>query len=222
MDVTLSYAFMDESGTVGATTGTHFLVVAITSTANPRNLKKIARNAFKYALKKFGSTFTANELKAASFDEKIILRLLSEIARQDITITATIVDQYAIRVPPKDVEEIYQQAAAWTVRRLAEKFPRLDLSIDRRHTNAHLRRLLEKAIRDEVESLPYQNIIIQQEDSVLRQELQTADAVAWAIFQKYERGDARFYDIIESKIADETLIKQKDWIKRKSPLRGKF
>lgn len=222
MDAILRYAFMDESGTVGASTGTHFLVVAITSTATPRNLEKIARNAFKYASKKFGSKFTANELKATSFDEKIVLRLLSEIAHEDVAITATIVDQYAIRVPPKDVEEIYQQAAAWTIRRLAENFPRLDLSIDKRHTNARLRLLLEKAIRDEVASLPYQNIIIQQESSVLRQELQTADAVAWAIFQKYERGDARFYDIIESKIADEMVIKQKDWLKRKSPLRGKF
>ncbi len=210
MNTTLFYAFMDESGTVGAT-GTRFLVVAITSTANPRSLEKISRNVFKYALKKFGSAFTANELKAASVDEKIILRLLSEIAREDVMITATIVDQHAIRVPPDDAEEIYQQAAAWTIRRLAEKFPRLNLSVDKRHTNAHLRFLLEATIRNEIEVLPRQNVIIQQEDSVTRKELQAADAVVWAIFQKYEHNDSRFYDIIESKIVDETVVRRKKW-----------
>src|SRR5690606_17907414 len=142
-------------------------------------------------------------------DESVILRLLSEIAEKDITIVATIVDQNAIRIPPKDMEEIYRRAAAWTVRRLAEKFPRLNLSIDKRYTNVHLRFLLETAIRDEIENMPHQNIIIQQESSTLRRELQAVDAVAWAIFQKYERGDARFYDVIESKIADETIIKQR-------------
>lgn len=222
MNATLYYAFMDESGTVGAATGTHFLVVAATSLSNPRDIEKPIRRAFRHALKKIGSKFAPNEVKAADSDEASVLRLLSEIAEKDITIVATIVDQYAIRIPPKDMEEIYRQATAWTVRRLAEDFPRLDLSIDRRYTNAHLRHLLEKAIRDEIENLPRQNVIIQQENSVLRKELQAADAIVWAIFQKYERDDSRFYDVIESKIADETIIKQSDWLKRKSPLRGKF
>jgi len=210
MDVTLYYAFMDESGTVGAATGTHFLVLAVTALSNPREVEKPIRRAFHQALKTFGAD-KVNEVKASDFEEPVILHLLSEIAEKDITIVATIVDQNAIRIPPKDMEEIYRQAAAWTVRRLAESFPRLDLTIDKRYTNAHLRRLLEKAIRDEVESLPHQNILIQQENSILRRELQAADAVAWAIFQKYEHGDARFYDLIESKIMNETVIKQKDW-----------
>lgn len=210
MNTTLYYAFMDESGTVGAEDGTHFLVIAVTALSNPREVEKPLRNAFRKAVKKFGAD-AVSEVKAADLEEPAVLRLLAELAEKDITIMATIVDQSAIRVSPRNKEDIYRQAAAWTVRRLAEKFPRLDLSIDKRHTNAHLRRLLEKAIRDEVESLPQQNILIQQENSITRKELQAADAVAWAIFQKYERGDARFYDVIESKIADETLVKQKDW-----------
>lgn len=210
MDTTLYYAFMDESGTVGTEDGTHFLVIAVTTLSNPREVEKPIRNVFRRAVKKFGAN-AVSEVKASDLEEPVVLRLLEELAEKDITIMATIVDQSAIRIPPKNKEDIYRRAAAWTVRRLAEKFSRLDLSIDKRHTNAHLRRLLEKAIRDEVESLPQQNILIQQENSITRKELQAADAVAWAIFQKYERGDARFYDVIESKIADETIIRQKDW-----------
>jgi rubrerythrin len=209
MQAILQYAFMDESGTVGVN-GSHFLIVAATTLLNPRDVEKPIRNAFRQALKKFGAE-AVSEVKASDLDEPVILRLLTEIAQRDVQVFITVVDQQAIRVPPRDKEEIYRQAAAGTVRRLAEKFPRLELSIDKRHTNAHLRRLLEKAIRDEIESLPRQNVLIQQENSVTRKELQAADAVAWAIFQKYEHDDLRFYEVIQSKVVDETVISQKDW-----------
>ncbi len=209
MEALLQYAFMDESGTVGVT-GTHFLIVAATTLPNPRDIEKPIRNAFRQALKKFGAE-AVSEVKASDLDEPVVLRLLAEIAEKDVQVFITIVDQQAIRVPPRDKEEIYRQAVAGTVRRLAEKFPRLDLSIDKRHTNAHLRRLLEKAIRDEIETLPRQNVLIQQENSITRKELQAADAVAWAIFQKYEHHDLRFYEVIQSKVVDETVISQRDW-----------
>jgi len=209
MEALLQYAFMDESGTVGVT-GTHFLIVAATTLPNPRDIEKPIRNAFRQALKKFGAE-AVSEVKASDLDEPVVLRLLAEIAEKDVQVFITVVDQQAIRVPPRDKEEIYRQAVAGTVRRLAEKFPRLDLSIDKRHTNAHLRRLLEKAIRDEIETLPRQNVLIQQENSITRKELQAADAVAWAIFQKYEHHDLRFYEVIQSNIADETVVRQKDW-----------
>jgi len=209
MEALLQYAFMDESGTVGVT-GTHFLIVAAMTLPNPRDIEKPIRNAFRQALKKFGAE-AVSEVKASDLDEPVVLRLLAEIAEKDVQVFITVVDQQAIRVPPRDKEEIYRQAVAGTVRRLAEKFPRLDLSIDKRHTNAHLRRLLEKAIRDEIETLPRQNVLIQQENSITRKELQAADAVAWAIFQKYEHHDLRFYEVIQSKVVDETVISQKDW-----------
>lgn len=207
MNTTLYYAFMDESGTVGASTGTHFFIVAALATPNPREIEKPVRRV----LKKYGPSLVSGEVKAADFEEPVIRRLLSEISEREITIVATIVDQRAIRIPPRDMEDIYRQAVAATVRNLADEFPRLELTIDKRYTNPHLRRLLEKAIRDEVENLPRQNIVIWQENSASSKGLQAVDAVAWALFEKYERGDLRFYDVIAPNIAKETLIRQKDW-----------
>ena len=37
------------------------------------------------------------------------------------------------------------------------------------------------------------------------------DAIAWALFQKYERDDTRFYEVIAPSILNETVIRQKDW-----------
>lgn len=53
--------------------------------------------------------------------------------------------------------------------------------------------------------------VIRQEDSIARKELQGADYVAWAIFQKYERGDSRFYDIIARRLAVEELVEEALW-----------
>ena len=115
MEATLYYSFMDESGTVGVGNGTHFLVIAILATPNARSIELTIRRT----LKKFHTSLTSDEIKAADFDESAILRLLSEIAKEEITIVASIVDQQAIRYPPKDMEEVYRRAAAWTVRHLA-------------------------------------------------------------------------------------------------------
>jgi mannitol-1-phosphate/altronate dehydrogenase len=209
MDATLYYAFMDESGTVGAT-GTRFLVVAITATTDPQRLDKIARRAFHRALKRM-KTKIADEIKAAKLGEVGNLRLLAEVAEMDVAIMATIADQSVIQKFPEDAEEIYRQAAARTIRRLAEDFPRLELSIDKRYTNPHLRDLLEKTIRDELENLPRQNVMIRQESSHEHKELQVADAVVWAFFQKYERNDSRFYDVIASKVVAEEVIAHRKW-----------
>ena len=68
MDATLHYAFMDESGTVSASTGTHFLVIAVLAVENPRDLEVPVRRA----LKKSGRDLTGGEIKASRASEKMI------------------------------------------------------------------------------------------------------------------------------------------------------
>jgi len=74
-----------------------------------------------------------------------------------------------------------------------------------------MRFLLEKRIRQVIEDLPQKIVLISQEESSSRKGLQAADAVAWAFFQKYERGDSRFYDAISSRVIAEEVIIEKDW-----------
>lgn len=216
MDKTLHYAFMDESGTVGVT-GTHFLVVAVLTAIEPRHIEKLIRRA----LKKFGSRLNSGEIKAADFEETAISRLLREIADEAVAIMATVVDQQSILRAPKEKEEIYRNVVAQTVRRLVLQFPRVEICIDKRYTSDYLRYRLEKSIRAEIEDLPHQMVLIRQENSSSRKGLQAVDAVAWAFFKKYERGDERFYNLVASRIIDEQVIAKKDWSgKRKTPLRG--
>lgn len=203
----LHYAFIDESGTAGAENGTHFLVVAILSTNQPRSIELPVRRA----LKKYGRFLNSGELKASRLKETANLRMLREIAEQDVQIIAVIIDQNEIPEPPDNSEEIYRTAMTRAIHYLVETYPRVQIVLDRRYTNENLRDELEKHIREGIQDLQHTVVLIRQENSFIRKELQATDAVAWAFFQKYERNDVRFYNIIESKIMIEDVVKEKNW-----------
>lgn len=207
MDAILRYAFMDESGTVGASTGTHFLVVAALTVASPRDLEVPVRRA----LKKSGRDLTIGEIKASRAAEKGNLRMLEAAASHTVGIVAVVVDQKAISVSPKDSEEIYRQAVTRVIHILLEHFPKIDICLDKRYSNPLLRDRLEEHIRENIMDVYPQMALIRQQSSHDRKELQVIDAVAWAFFQKYERGNSRFYDVIASKVIGEEVIVRKKW-----------
>lgn len=204
--IILRYAFIDESGTVGIEKGTKYFVVALASVEQPRTLQLPVRRA----LKKYGR-LSSGELKASNLKKTATERILSEIARQDATIVAVIVDQQAIIQPPDDNEKIYRHAAARAVYHLVEKFPSVHVALDSRYTKAQLRDELEKHIRQEIRDLQHHVVLIRHENSCHIKELQAVDAIAWAFFQKYERGNSRYYDIISTKIIAEELISARNW-----------
>lgn len=207
MNDRIQYAFLDESGTVGFPGGTHFLVVALLSTEKPRNIEL----RIKKVLKKYGRSTKRSEIKAANFEKKAIIRLLNVISQEDISIFATIVDQSVISNPPEEMEEIYRQAVSQTVYRIVERCPRVTVCLDQRYTNKRHRFELEAQIREAIQDLPQKVVLVEQENSIKRKELQAVDSVAWALFQKYERGDDSYYDIFSSKMMTEEIIRKKDW-----------
>lgn len=163
------------------------------------------------ALKKFGPSLTSSEIKATDFKDTAVIGLLQALSRLDIAIVAVIIDQWTIKNPPQDAEDIYRWAAARTVYHLVERYPRLQISLDIRYTKDSLRFSLEKSIRTEIENLPQKMLLIRKDDSIVHKELQTVDAIAWAFFQKYERSDGRFFYVIAPKVIVEELVVHKDW-----------
>lgn len=203
----LQYAFVDESGTADAFSGSHFLAIALLSTRRPRAIELHV----KRALKRYGTSLASGEMKADASREVVIKRLLQAIAQESVAIVAVIVDKRDIARPPKDSEEIYREAVTLAVRHAVARWPRIDVCLDKRYTTKRLRYELEKAIREGITDLHQEVVIIRQEDSIACKELQAADYVAWAFFQKYERGDNRFYEIIADKVIVEELISRRLW-----------
>jgi len=205
----MHYAFMDESGTVGIETGTHFLIVAVICGNQARDIEIPVQRAQK----KFGTSLASGEMKASSSREAVILRLLGELAKEDIEIVAVVVNQKVIGRPPKDGEEIYRKAVSRAVYHLVERWPRIQICLDQRYTNDQLRFELERRIREGIVDLPQKVVLVRQLSSQGQRGLQAADFIAWAFFQRYERGDCRFYDVLATKIVQEELIVQKTWRK---------
>jgi len=203
----LHYAFIDESGTVAPFSGSHFLVIALLGTTRPRLIELHVRRAFK----KYGTSLASGEMKADASREVVVKQLLQAIARERVTIVAVIADKRDIARPPKDPEEIYREVVTRAVRYAVARWPRIDVCLDRRYTAKRLRYELEKVIREGIADLHQEVVIIRQEDSIACKELQATDYVAWAFFQKYERGDSRFYEIIADKVVVEQVISRRLW-----------
>lgn len=203
----LHYAFVDESGTVAPFSGSHFLVIALLATKHYRPIELHVKRAHK----KYGTSLASGEMKADVSREEVIKRLLQAVAREQIAIIAVIVDKRDIVRPPEDPEDIYRQAVTRAIRHAVSRWPRIDLCLDKRYTTKRLRYRLEKEIREVIADLPQEVVIVNQEDSIVQKELQAVDFIAWAFFQKYEREDERFYQIIANKVVVEEVIRRRLW-----------
>ncbi len=208
----MHYAFIDESGTVGSETGTHFLIVAVICGDQARDIEIPVQRAQK----KFGTSLASGEMKANSSREVVTLRLLKELVKEDIQIVAVAVDQKAIVSAPNDKEDIYRKAVSRAVYHLVERWPRIQICLDQRYTNNQLRFELEKQIREEIVDLPQKVVLLRQLNSQTQRGLQAADFIAWAFYQKYEKGDCRFVNILAPKISREEVMIKKTW-KKENP-----
>lgn len=203
----MRFGFLDESGGVDPFSGSHVIVVAALMTDAPRTIELHV----KRTRQKLGRRTRAHELKAASSEERVIVRLLQSISDEDVEIVAVVVDKRAILRPPDDPEDIYREAVTRVVAHSVERWPRIDLVLDKRYTKRALRQELERVIREGIASLPQEVILIRQEDSRRHKGLQAVDSIAWAIFQKYETGEDRFYAIIQDKIVVEERVRRHLW-----------
>jgi hypothetical protein len=203
----MRYAFVDESGTETPFSNDHFLVLALLSAAQERDVLLPVRLTHK----KYGSSLPSGEMKAAASRPDVKKFLLRSIAGMPVEIMTVVVDKRCILRPPADSGDIYRKAVASIARHAVMRWPSIEICLDKRYSTLRLRERLESAIRNEIADLPQQAVIIRQEDSISHQGLQAADYIAWAIFQKYEKGNPGFYRIIETKIVVEELIEQELW-----------
>ena len=208
----LHHVFIDESGTVAINTESHFLAIALISTTQPRTIELLVRKAHK----KFGTSLASGEMKADASTEQTIERFLRKLAAEPVIIMAVVVNKTRITRPPEDLEDIYRTAVGWLVRHAVAKWPRMEIILDKRYTSKKLRYLLEASIREQIADLPQEVILVHQEDSQARKELQATDYVAWAFYQKYEHGDSRFYDLIAERVLVEDLVERRLWANKKA------
>lgn len=207
MVLKIFYAFVDESGSTAPTETSHILVIAVLGTENPVDIGRVIHRIQK----KNGASLPSGEIKARKLATAVIKKVLGKLAKTAIQIVAVIVDPYVLDHPSEDPEDIYRWAVSRAVYHLVERYPNVEIVLDRRYTKELLRYELEKAIRQAITDIPEQYVLIRHEDSSRRRELQAVDCVAWAFFQKYEKGDCQYYDLIAPLILKEELLSKQLW-----------
>jgi hypothetical protein len=198
----MKYGFLDESGDVGRAQGSSDnLIIVIVVTDNPARLRRVVAKTRKRLSKRRKDI---PEFKAFKTDVRIIKRLLRHTAETECEIVALVADKKVVG-DLDDPEALYRQLYASAIRRCLERHSQLSLCVDKRYTNPYLREKQNGAILKEIGPLQKAVLVVEHSESKSESALQVADAVAWALFQKYERGDDSFYTLVKDKIALEEL-----------------
>ncbi len=203
------YAYLDESGNVAlAQVGERFLVVAVVvgGEAAKRRIELQMRRLEKKTSRK--GRRAGGEIKASLATDRDRIRLLTHIAGDDIAIVAIVLDKGEAGRRPDDPEDWYRLAARTAARVCVRRWPRLQLAIDKRYTNARMRQRLEDDIRSGLADMVH-HVNITQPMSQATPALRVADFVAWAIRQKYERGETSYYELVKGSIISEFAIEAK-------------
>ncbi|MEM7345248.1 MAG: DUF3800 domain-containing protein [Chloroflexota bacterium] len=199
---TINYGLLDEAGDVGRKPGSSkHILVAVVLVHHKRELHQAVSRTRKRLGKKKRNL---PEFKAFKTDPRIVRRLLGYIAAIECEIVAVVADKQH-HLPGDEAEQLYRDLCAQAVERCLERHNRLSMILDKRYTNPKLRARQNEAILAVAETLPQAFLALEHLDSQQEHALQAADAIAWALFQKYEHRDDSFYNIVKAKIVGEKM-----------------
>ena len=195
----MNYGYLDESGDVGYVTGSSgHLVIAVVVVGRPDRL----RNAVTRTRKSLGKRLRdIPELKATHDAPRPVEKLLARAVETGFEAVAVVIDKRKI-APPEDPEELYRISCARVVLEALERFGSLSLTLDRRYTASRQQHQLREALVASLGGMRGVALMVEYGDSKKEKALQVADAVAWAIFQRYEKGDETFWRIIQGYVKE--------------------
>lgn len=199
----MKYAYLDEFGGVShKVEQDRYLIVAALITDAPRQLDLLINRTRQ----RFDVLRPKSELKATHAPDPVIRWILSRVAGLDVTLIVVVKDKLALSKFPKDPEELYRQTVAHPIRHCVLRWPEVEVVIDKRYTQEHLRTKLEWRVRSGIADIPGQTVLIRQADSQTVKGLQIVDFVAWAAGQKYLHQDDSYFELVKTKVAVEEVL----------------
>lgn len=197
----LHYGFLDESGILSISPGEgRYFVLVVLLVGSPTEIQDVFRVARKRGKKKYK---VHRIFKAHKESPGFIKLVLTELAKRKVEIVIGVWDKRkAKRKLTKN--EIYATLIAKTVRLGVELHPKLNLVIHKRYTHPAIRDAIDSKIIQTCTSAQF--LSLRHNTEIERKELELVDAVAWACFQKYNRKDLQFYNLIEGKIKKESKL----------------
>lgn len=212
-----SYIFLDESGDLGfdfkkKKTSKYFLITFL-FVNNPKpiekTIKKIFQSFSKVEVKNHGGILHAYKEKP-----KTRQRLLSDLAKKEVTIMSIYLNKSKVYTRLKDEKQVlYNYVTNILLDRIyTKKIIPLDKEIvlvaARRETNKFFNQNFSSYLEGQV--LDHHKVKISIEIKTMHESkcLQAVDCVCWALFRKREHGDEFYANLIKSKIVEESPLFQ--------------
>ena len=197
----LHYGFLDESGILEnkANTGSYFVISAIV-VGNPSELSRVMKNARHKARGKFKMH---SVFKASKESKGFVKIVLEEISKTDSRIIACIWNKQKDTFKGEK-NELYARLIAETAQCALSFYSKLDLVVHKRYTSPHIREFISKEMSQIVSSGNF--LSVSHRSEIECRQLELADAVAWALFQKYNNKDDSFCCTIKKLIQKENNL----------------
>ncbi|WP_409200274.1 DUF3800 domain-containing protein [Methanobrevibacter sp. DSM 116169] len=191
----MDYLFIDESGLLG-TKSDYFVIIGLLTKDN-KSIDNIIKHIRRYKFKK--QLNSISELKDPKDPKEIIEYLLRKLNEKDYKIIATVFNKKNIYKYDYDnnYQLLYDNIASEIAKKL-EINDNLQVYVDRSKKPNEIVNF-NKTFKNNIYNPNNYNINITHEDSMSLKGLQVADYVAWSIFQKYERNNPYFIDILNKK-----------------------
>jgi hypothetical protein len=195
----LNYLYIDESGDLGLRGSKYFLIVGLLISdfrSLNRILKKMRQNKFKKKLKR------VNEIKANKSSFEIRVHMLKEFNRiEECQLFCVVMNKSFLtsKFLIQDKHKFYNYVAGHLAN-LIEIRGDLEIRIDMSKGKQMLRDDFDDYFRDKINrNSEIGNILIYHSYSHAWSGLQFADLIAWSYFQKFERNNSFYVNLLEHK-----------------------
>ena len=208
----MAYILLDESGDLGFSFNkgsSKYFVVTIIFTSNKRRLEKIVRTAHKSLAKTHKKVGVLHAYKEMPITRQ---RVLKQLGEADCSILAIVLNKSKVYTKFQDEKPVlYNYVTNILLDRLFTKRPipltdEIILIASQRETNKYFNQNFKEYLARQLKSNHKANIRIELATPAKEKSLQPTDFASWAIFRKYEVGDDSYYNLIKSRIIEESPL----------------
>jgi len=195
----MDYLFIDESGDIGFKGSNYLILAALLIENDKRNKSKKILKSLDIIIKnmrvgKFKKQLkNENELKGSVISPKIITHSIDKLneKKNQVSIYITILNKKNINY--EDNVLLYDYAVSKIAKNLKPK-SNLEICIDKSKSKKQIKNF-NNTFKENFSS--NYKININHEDSTKKSGLQFADIIAWSYFQKYEKNNSYYTDLIK-------------------------
>jgi hypothetical protein len=211
----LGYIFLDESGDLGfdftkAKTSRYFLITFLFAEQKGQ-IEKIVKKTFQ-EFKRTGIKHPSGVLHCNSEQPKVRSKVLSRLSEKNISVLCIYLDKRKVYTQIQDEKPVLYNYVTnilldrvFTKKLIALNSP-IELIASRRETNKFLNENFKGYLEGQAKQKHGLQLQISIRQPSQEQGLQVVDFVCWAMFRKREHGDESYYNLIKSKVVEESSL----------------